>query len=79
MTVEQFLADDLRMGAIATGDLGGFGLRRFCRMWFNPASGHFVADAKSCFMWSESVDGPWHVVPNSVPAGRAALEADDHG
>lgn len=64
------LAEDLMRGAIAKGNLGRVGLRRLTRMWWNRASGHFVADAGACFMWSESVDGPWRVVPGSTPAER---------
>lgn len=65
--------DELRQGGIAEGLLGRVGLRSLVRMWFNPATGHFVADAIGCFMWSETVAGPWRIVPNSTPAGRLAL------
>lgn len=63
------LDDDLKQGHVATGTLGRVGLRRISRMWWNPASGHFVADTGGCFMWSDSTQGPWRIVSGTVAKG----------
>ncbi len=47
------------------------GTRKVSRLWFNPASGHYVADVGSCFMWTDKPDGEWKIAPNSAPCNRA--------
>jgi len=74
MKTENHFEDMLRRGAVVRGNLGTFGLRSFNRMWFNYATGQFVADAGNCFMWAESTEGPWHVVEGTTSAERTAAK-----
>jgi len=57
------IAHDLRHGASFDVEGERIGVRRVKRVWFNPSSGHYVADVGSCFMWTDEPHKPWRVVP----------------
>lgn len=66
MKLSPQIASDLRHGATfnVTGEY--IGIRRVRRVWFNPASGHYVADVGGCFLWTDEPQKPWRVVPAST-------------
>lgn len=71
------IARDLRAGAIfhcKNVRHVGWNVSRF---WFNYASGHYIADAGSCFLWADKYEGPWHIVSNSAPCNRAPAKPQE--
>lgn len=71
MILSPEIASDLRNGAVFTVSGECIGIRRVRRIWFNLASGCYVADVGSCFMFTDEPDHPWRVVPNTAPCFRA--------
>lgn len=57
------IASDLRHGAIFNVTGERIGIRRVRRVWFNPASGHYVADCGGIYMWTDEPKNPWRCVP----------------
>jgi hypothetical protein len=49
----------LRIGAIFNVEGERIGVRRVRRVWFNFASGHYVADVGGLFMWTDEPSNPW--------------------
>ncbi len=70
MHLTDFIKDAMRQGASFKIDGERIGLRRVRRGWFNFASGHYVVDVGSCFMWSDDGNSPWRVVRNTAPCHR---------
>ena len=62
MTLSDEIKADLRAGYTAKVSGERIGIRKVSRVWFSPASGHYVAGATGCFMWSDSGAMPWHCV-----------------
>jgi hypothetical protein len=59
MTLSNEIARDLRAGAVFIVEGGRIGCRRVRRVWFNYASGHYVADVGGLFMWTDEPSNPW--------------------
>jgi hypothetical protein len=64
MQLSEEIARDLRSGAIF--DVAGerIGILKVRRVWFNPASGHYVADCGCRKMWTDEPKNPWRCVPS---------------
>lgn len=73
MKLTEEIARDLRNGA--RFDVKGeyIGIRPVKRLWFNYASGHYVADVGSCFMWTDEPENPWRPVPGSSPCEKRGV------
>jgi hypothetical protein len=70
MKIAPEIARDMRQGHIFHVAGERIGIRRVKSVWFNPASGHYVADCGSCYMWAGEPDAPWQVVPRTTAAER---------
>ena len=57
------IASDLRHGTIfdVTGER--IGVRKVRRVWFNPSTGHYVADVGGVFLWTDEPSKPWRAIP----------------
>jgi hypothetical protein len=64
MNLTPEIARDLRDGAIFHVKGERIGIRKVRRVWFVPASGHYVADVGSCLMWTNEPYNPWRCVPS---------------
>jgi hypothetical protein len=62
MKLSEEIARDLRAGAIFHLSGERIGIRKVKRVWFNPATGHYVVDA-GVFMWTDEPSKPWRCVP----------------
>lgn len=69
MKLTEEIASDLRAGAIFYVEGERIGVRRVRRIWFNPATSHYVADVGWLYMWTDSLSNPWQIVP-AVPHGE---------
>lgn len=65
MKLTEEIAMDLRSGAIFNVQGERIGIRRVRRIWFNRASGHYVADVGGAFMWTDEPPNPWRCVPSA--------------
>lgn len=74
MRLSPEIARDLRDGARFDVQGEYIGIRKVRRVWFNPASGHYVADVGSCFMWTDEPHNRWRLVPSSPPLQRQGGE-----
>lgn len=68
------IARDLRDGAIFAVRGEYIGVRAVRRVWFNPASGHYVADVGSCFLWTDEPHKPWRSVPSRLSSAAPGSE-----
>jgi hypothetical protein len=64
MQLTEEIASDLRAGTIFDVKGERIGIRPVRRVWFNAASGHYVADAGGVFMWTDKPANPWRCVPS---------------
>lgn len=62
MRLTEEIARDLRSGATFRVSGERIGIRRVRRVWFNPASGHYVADVGGLFMWTDEPQNPWRCI-----------------
>lgn len=63
MRLSEEIASDLRAGAIFNVEGERIGIRSVRRVWFNLASGHYVADVGGLFMWTDEPSNSWRCVP----------------
>lgn len=63
MQLNDEIARDLRAGVIFDIEGERIGIRKVRRVWFNPASGHYVADVGGIFLWTDEPRNPWRCVP----------------
>lgn len=76
LQIPALLAAEMRYGSVYHCSGEHIGLRPVSRVWFCFASGHYVADVGSGFMWSDGPNGPWHAVPGTAPCERRPRGAD---
>lgn len=59
MVLSEEIARDLRSGAIFEVSGERHGLRKIKRLWFDFASGHYIADCGGAYLWTDELHKPW--------------------